>query len=169
MAARKGRRVRHRRKAFPSPILPRRRASKGFAYPGKQAILSDPPNPTNAFQTVQRPLLVHPEPIRNLVPLPNIVQMAETRLPGDIIAPKATKPKLSETPKPIRVKQDSLTHRDAKFNVPTNDVPQLTAKNEMPKLPAGKSRCRKRLKFCRSPRKRINCAKWRSLRQSQSR
>ena len=112
------------------------RASKGFAYPGKQAILSDPPNPTNAFQTVQRPLLVHPEPIRKLVPLPNIVQMAETRLPGDIIAPKAAKPKLSETPKPIRVKQDSLTHRDAKFNVPTNDVPQLTVKNEMPKLPA---------------------------------
>jgi hypothetical protein len=112
------------------------RASKGFAYPGKQAILSDPPNPTNAFQTVQRPLLVHPEPIRKLVPLPNIVQMAETRLPGDIIAPKAAKPKLSETPKPIRVKQDSLTHRDAKFNVPTNDAPQLTAKNEMPKLPA---------------------------------
>ena len=112
------------------------RASKGFAYPGKQAILSDPPNPTNAFQTVQRPLLVHPEPIRKLVPLPNIVQMAETRLPGDIIAPKAAKPKLSETPKPIRVKQDSLTHRDAKFKVPTNDAPQLTAKNEMPKLPA---------------------------------
>jgi hypothetical protein len=112
------------------------RASKGFAYPGKQAILSDPPNPTNAFQTVQRPLLVHPEPIRKLVPLPNIVQMAETRLPGDIIAPKAAKPKLSETPKPIRVKQDSLTHRDAKFNVPTSDAPQLTAKNEMPKLPA---------------------------------
>src|SRR5436190_632422 len=112
------------------------RASKGFAYPSKQAILSDPPNPTNAFQTVQRPLLVHPEPIRKLVPLPNIVQMAETRLPGDIIAPKAARPKLSETPKPIRVKQDSLTHRDAKWNVPVTDAPQLTAKNEMPKLPA---------------------------------
>jgi hypothetical protein len=112
------------------------RASKGFAYPSKQAILSDPPNPTNAFQTVQRPLLVHPEPIRKLVPLPNIVRMAETRLPGDIIAPKATRPKLSETPKPIRVKQDSLTHRDAKFDIPVNDAPQLIAKNEMPKLPA---------------------------------
>src|SRR5438045_1330041 len=65
------------------------RASKGFAYPARQAILSDPPNPTNAFQTVQRPLLVHTEPIRKLVPLPNIVQMAETRLPGDLLAPKA--------------------------------------------------------------------------------
>src|SRR6266567_1550203 len=39
------------------------RASKGFAYPGPQAILSDPPNPTNAFQTLQRPLIVHPKAI----------------------------------------------------------------------------------------------------------
>lgn len=119
-----------------SPSAAPARASKGFAYPAPQAILSDPPNPTNAFQTVQRPLLVHPEPIRKLVPLPNIVQYAETRLPADLIAPKAAVPKLSQTPKPIRVKQDSLTHRDAKFKVPVADAPQLLAKTEMPKLPA---------------------------------
>src|SRR5579864_8479037 len=111
-------------------------ASKGFAYPGKQAILSDPPHPTNAFQTVERPLLVHPEPIQRLVPLPNIIQMAETRLPSDLLAPKAALPHLKETPKPIRVKQDFSTHRDAKFQVPVNDAPQLVAKAEMPKLPA---------------------------------
>lgn len=112
------------------------RSSRGFAYPGSQAILSDPPHPTNAFQTVQRPLLVHPAPIRNLVPLPNIVQYAETRLPADLLAPKAAIPKLTQTPKPIRVKQDSFTHRDAKFNVPVDQAPQLVAKTEMPKLPA---------------------------------
>ena len=112
------------------------RSSRGFAYPGSQAILSDPPNPTNAFQTVQRPLLVHPEPIRKLVPLPNIVQYAETRLPADLLAPKAAVPKLSQTPKPIRVKQDSYTHRDAKFKVPVDQAPQLVAKTDMPKLPA---------------------------------
>src|SRR5579864_5384540 len=111
-------------------------ASKGFAYPGAQAILSDPPNPTNAFQTVQRPLLVHPEPIRRLIPLPNIIQTAETRLPSDLLAPKAVMPHLKEVPKPIRVKQDASTHRDAKFLVPVNDAPQLLAKTEMPKLPA---------------------------------
>jgi len=111
-------------------------ASKGFAYPGKQAILSDPPHPTNAFQTVQRPLLVHPEAIQRLVPLPNIIQMAETRLPSDLLAPKAAMPHLKETPKAIQVKRDSSTHRDAKFEVPVNDVPQLLAKAEMPKLPA---------------------------------
>jgi len=111
-------------------------ASKGFAYPGRQAILSDPKNPTNAFQTVQRPLLVHPEPIQHLVPLPNILQLAETRLPSDLLAPKAAMPQLKEVPKPLRVKQDSLTHRNAKFQVPVNDAPQLLAKSEMPKLSA---------------------------------
>src|SRR5215469_5738633 len=119
-----------------SPSAAPARVSRGFAYPAPQAILSDPPNPTNAFQTVQRPLLVHPEPIRKLVPLPNIVQYAETRLPADLIAPKAAVPKLTETPKPIRVKQDSLTHRNAKFKVPVTDAPQIVAKAEMPKLPA---------------------------------
>jgi len=111
------------------------RASKGFAYPGKQAILSNPPNPTNTFQTIQRPLLVHPEPIKKLIPAPTIVQMAETRLPSDLIAPKAAMPQLKEVPKPIRVKQDSLAHRDAKFDVPVT-APKLVAKAEMPTLPA---------------------------------
>src|SRR5260370_38087241 len=87
------------------------RASKGFAYPGQQPMLSDPPNPTNAFQTIQRPLLVHPEPIRKLVPLPNIVQMAETRMPSDLIAPKATMPQHHAVPRAIRAKQPSTTHR----------------------------------------------------------
>ena len=111
------------------------RASKGFAYPGKQAILSNPPNPTNTFQTIQRPLLVHPEPIRKLIPAPNIVQNAETRLPSDLLAPKPVMPQLREVPKPIRVKQDSFAHRDAKFDIPVN-APKLGAKAEMPVLPA---------------------------------
>jgi hypothetical protein len=111
------------------------RATKGFAYPGRAQILSDPPNPTNTFQTIMRPLLVHPEPIKKLVPAPNIVQMAETRLPSDLVAPKPAMPQLKEVPKPIRVKQDSLSHRDAKFDVPVN-APKLVAKADMPKLPA---------------------------------
>src|SRR5439155_8612131 len=111
-------------------------ASKGFAYPGRQSILSDPPNPTNAFQTLQRPLLVHPAPLNKLVPLPNIVQMAETRLPSDLLAPKAAMPQLRPVPQTIKVKRDANTHRDAKWKVPTNDAPQLVAKTEMPKLPA---------------------------------
>jgi len=111
-------------------------ASKGFAYPARQAILSDPPNPTNAFQTLQRPLLVHPEHLSKLIPLPNIVQMAETRLPKDLIAPKPAMPQLHAVPQPIRVKKDGITHRDAQWKVPTTTPPELMAKAEMPKLPA---------------------------------
>lgn len=111
-------------------------ASKGFAYPSPQSMLSDPVNPTNTFQTIQRPLLVHPELIRKLVPLPNIVRMAETRLPSDLIAPKAAVPQLHEVPKAIHVKQDSSIHRNAKFNVPVTEAPTLLTKSELPKLPA---------------------------------
>jgi hypothetical protein len=115
------------------------RASKGFAYPGTQAILSDPPNPNNAFQTVMRPLIVHPKPIEKLMPLPNVVQMAETRLPSDLIAPKPAMPKLHEVPKAIKVKQDTNAHRDTKFRVPVTEEPKLRAKSEMPKLPAAEA------------------------------
>jgi hypothetical protein len=111
------------------------RASKGFAYPGAQPILSNPPNPTNAFQTVLHPLKVHAEQLKRLVPLPNIVQMAETRLPSALVAPKVTMPRFQAPVKAIRVKQDNLLHREAKWNVPIK-APQLVAKADMPKLPA---------------------------------
>jgi len=111
------------------------RASKGFAYPGRQAILSNPPNPTNAFQTLLRPLVVHPEPLKKLVPLPNIVQMAETRLPHNLIAPDAAMPHFQAPVVPIKVRQDANLHRNAKWNVPVK-APQLLAKTEMPKLAA---------------------------------
>ena len=114
-------------------------ASRGFAYPGPQPILSDPPNPTNVFQTVLRPLIVHPEPIKKLLPLPNIVQMAETRLPNDLIAPKPAMPHHQPAPQAIKVKRDNNAHREAKFQVPVNDEPKLVAKADMPKLPAAEA------------------------------
>jgi len=110
-------------------------ASKGFAYPGAQAILSNPPNPTNAFQTVLHPLAVRPEPLKKLVPLPNIVQMAETRLPTDLVTPKAAMPHYEAPVKAIKVRQDSNLRRNAKWNVPVK-APELIAKANMPKLAA---------------------------------
>jgi hypothetical protein len=112
------------------------RASKGLAYPGAQAILSDPPNPTNAIQTLLRPLMVHPEPLKKLVPLPNIVQMSETRLPASLMAPKTALPQPRLAVQPIKVKRDSDLRRNAKWNVPVAKAPELVAKAEMPKLPA---------------------------------
>jgi Gram-negative bacterial TonB protein C-terminal len=111
------------------------RASKGFAYPGAQSILSSPPNPTNAFQTVLHPLAVRPEPLKKLVPLPNIVQMAETRLPTDLAAPKVAMPHFEAPAKPIKVRQDNDLRRNAKWDVPVK-APQLIAKADMPKLAA---------------------------------
>jgi hypothetical protein len=112
------------------------RASKGLAFPGAQAILSDPPNPTNAFQTLLRPLIVHPEPLKKLVPLPNIVQMSETRLPASLMTTKAALPQPHLAVQPIKVKRDSDLRRNAKWNVPVAKAPELMAKAEMPKLPA---------------------------------
>jgi hypothetical protein len=111
------------------------RASKGFAYPGAQSILSNPPNPTNAFQTVLHPLAVHPEALKKLVPLPNIVQMAETRLPTDLIARKAAMPHYEAPVQPIKVRQDNNFRHNAKWDVPVK-APQLVAKADMPKLAA---------------------------------
>jgi hypothetical protein len=110
-------------------------ASRGLAYPGKQAALSNPPNPTNAFQTVMRPLVVHPEALKTLVPLPNIVQMAETRLPKDLMPPKPAMPLFQPPPTAIRVRRDNNFRRAAKWDVPV-EAPKLVAQAEMPKLPA---------------------------------
>ena len=114
---------------------PPARASKGFAYPGSQAILSNPPNPTNPFQTVLRPLVVHPEPLKKLVPLPNIVLMSETRLPPDLVRPEVAMPRFEAPVEPIKVRRDSSPRRQASWNVPVK-APQLAAKAEMPKLVA---------------------------------
>jgi hypothetical protein len=113
------------------------RASKGFSYPGRQAILSNPPNPTNAFQTVMRPLVVHPEPLKKLVPLPNIVQMAETRVPSYLVASKAAMPRFQAPVLPVKVRQGRM-NREAKWKVPVK-APQLLAKAEMPKLAAAQT------------------------------
>ncbi len=114
------------------------RASKGLAYPGAQAILSDPPNPTNAFQTLLRPMMVHPEPLKKLVPLPNIVQMAETRLPTSLLAPKTALPQPHLAVQPIKVKRDSDLRRNAKWNVPVAKAPELRGEGRNAKA----ARCR---------------------------
>jgi len=52
-------------------------SNKGLSYPGPQAIVSDPPKPTNRVQTVLQPELVNPPILQNFAPLPNIVQMTD--------------------------------------------------------------------------------------------
>src|SRR5207247_4009179 len=86
-------------KSAPAPA----RASKGFTYPGPQPILSEPARPDNTQQTLLQPRLKLPPLIRDFVPLPNIVQMANAApAPLDIRKNKSSithAPKLIEPPK----------------------------------------------------------------------
>jgi hypothetical protein len=53
--------------------------SKGLSYPGPQRIISDPPEPTNEIQTILQPEIENAPILTPLIPLPNIVQFAESR------------------------------------------------------------------------------------------
>jgi hypothetical protein len=52
------------------------RSSNGFSYPGPQAVVSDPPEAFNPSQTLLQPALKNPRALREFVPLPNVVEMA---------------------------------------------------------------------------------------------
>src|SRR5205807_4136891 len=86
-------------KSAPAPA----RAGKGSTYPGPQPILSEPPKPDNTQQTLLQPRLKLPPVLRDSVPLPNIVQMANAApAPLDIRKNKSSithAPKLIEPPK----------------------------------------------------------------------
>ncbi len=52
--------------------------TRGMTYPGRQLILSDPPNPDNRIQTVLQPTLRKPPPLKLPVFLPNLVLIANS-------------------------------------------------------------------------------------------
>jgi hypothetical protein len=51
------------------------RSSKGFSYPGQQAIVSDPPQAFNPTQTLLQPALKNAPALQDFVPLPDVVEM----------------------------------------------------------------------------------------------
>jgi hypothetical protein len=55
----------------------RARSRRGFAYPGPQPIVSDPPRATLGIQTILQPALINPPLLRQFIPLPNIAQPTE--------------------------------------------------------------------------------------------
>jgi hypothetical protein len=57
------------------------RSSKGLSYPGKQPILSNPPDPLNFNQTLLQSGLKKLPILRKFVPLPNLVQSANAAPP----------------------------------------------------------------------------------------
>jgi hypothetical protein len=60
------------------------RSSKGFSFPGRQPVLSDPPKPRNPIQTLLRPGLKNPPVLPEFVPLPNTIHMADGTPPAPI-------------------------------------------------------------------------------------
>lgn len=68
------------------------KSKPGVSYPGSQAIVSDPPNPTNHIQTVLQPELLDPLPIQSFLSLPNMVKLA-----------RSAPPVMAEAPVPTRV------------------------------------------------------------------
>src|SRR5438874_8104488 len=90
-------------KSAPAPA----RASKGFSYPGPQPILSEPSRPDNTQQTLLQPRLKLPPVLRDFVPLPNIVQMANS----------------APAPLDIRKNKSSITHASKLIEPPTLKLP----------------------------------------------
>lgn len=74
----------HRRGSHVKPA----RKSPGFSYPGPQTIISNPPMPTNYFQTILQPALKNPPVLTKLIPMPNIVRTKRPS-PLPIIAERA--------------------------------------------------------------------------------
>src|SRR5262245_52876445 len=80
---------------------PRPLRTKGLTYPGRQAIVSDVPNPTNKFQTLLQPALK--PPVIQPPPLPNIIQTADAGpLPKPVPEPTVAKKDLM-VPSPSKV------------------------------------------------------------------
>ncbi len=59
----------------------RARSKRGFAYPGQQPLVSDPPQAMLGIQTILQPELKNPPRLRTFMPLPNIARPAAVPVP----------------------------------------------------------------------------------------
>jgi hypothetical protein len=59
----------------------RARSKRGFAYPGAQPLVSDPPQATLGIQTILQPELKNPTRLHTFIPLPNIARPAAVEVP----------------------------------------------------------------------------------------
>ncbi len=74
-------------------------SKSGVSYPGAQAIVSNPPRPTNRVQTILQPELPNPPELTKFVHLPNVVRLAEnTPTSRPDTAPDAAKAEPSVEP-----------------------------------------------------------------------
>ncbi len=112
----------------------RAQSRRGFAYPGPQPIVSNPPNATPGIQTILQPSLENLPRLRRYVPLPNIVQ------------PPPAAAEVAKKESPIVVKSGRLSFRQpAETTIATPKITlPLAAKNETANLVESKPQLPKR-------------------------
>ena len=103
----------------------RARGRRGFAYPGPQPMVSDPPRATLGIQTILQPSLNNLPLVRRYIPLPNIAQ------PPAVAAAGPPKPVLKVQPGRLALRPAADTPIPApKLTLPAaaaSQVPALTA------------------------------------------
>ncbi len=119
-----------------SPTTPAH-SSQGVSYMGAQAILSDPPQPTNRLQTIMRPAVKNPAVLKAFVPAPNIVEMTNA---GPLVVSSPVQPALpkleaSEIKAPVAPRQVD-TKIVAVPTIRAAQTPMLTVPTAGPRLPS---------------------------------
>jgi hypothetical protein len=101
----------------------RARGRRGFAYPGPQPMLSDPPQATIGIQTILQPELKSPPLLRRYVPLPNMAQMAAA------VAPPPAQPVLKISAGDLALHPSAAPIPAPKMKLPVGAVSQPSALN----------------------------------------
>jgi hypothetical protein len=106
-------------------------STRGLSDPGTQAILSDPPRPTNTFQTIMQPALKDPPILKTLVRVPNVVKTTDA---GPVAEPEKEAPRPKAAPTDLKLQ--APVSRVAKLSQPAPAIPAERATTaDMPKLP----------------------------------
>ena len=116
----------------------RARSQRGFAYPGPQPMVSNPPRATLGIQTILQPSLKNPPLLRRFMPLPNIAQPTEVAVadpPKSVIKVQAgTLAIRPSVQKPIRAPKITLPVTAASQG-PTLDAPEPIVPQLLPPKP----------------------------------
>ena len=99
----------------------RARSKRGFAYPGPQPLVSDPPNATLGIQSILQPQLQNPPRLHAFMPLPNIAR------PAAVTAPDPPKQVLKVIAGEIRLKPSTDAPVAPKLTVPVASASQVPA------------------------------------------
>jgi hypothetical protein len=94
----------------------RARGRRGFAYPGPQPMVSDPPHATLGIETILRPSLKNVPLLRRYLPVPDIVQAPlapPTELPKSVIKVQSERLMIRPVEEPLAA---------PKLTVPTGDL-----------------------------------------------